>query len=420
MATLMVAASLQAIELDDIYFSGSLSVTASYSTEYPFYVEEADSLDLNSVEFIYNGMYQFDNGVQVGAQLYAYTLDGYSDIILDWGGVSYQWTPEFGVWVGKNKLYNGLHNHTQDLDVVRTFATLPLGLYSRTARPLGASINGIAAGGLIELGSAGSFEYRLTAGWIDDIDRDSYFTENSVNDWSTFEGWDIESVNYGAWGIWNTPIDGLRMGASVVYIPESSAESTIEFTNNLTGTSLAFAQATGAGVAQALALQGIPGLSPEQAWDIALAGTANNITDAEIHTEFAFLEYSLNDFTFTAEVKNQEGDAVFFIPGLGVTSTEEAPLIRSRAWYLKGTYQFTEKLAAGIQYSENDANYQVPDDETTGFAAAASYWLTDFLLLKAEAHFMDGTNIIGETTRGVDLSANDSWEYYVFKTTMTF
>ncbi|MGB0372768.1 MAG: hypothetical protein ACPGN3_15645 [Opitutales bacterium] len=416
-AALSVSTFVNAIELDDIYFSGTLSTTVSYSTDYAFYSEEADSLDLSIVEFIYNGMYQFDNGVQVGAQLYAYTLDGVSDIALDWGGVSYQYRPEFGVSLGRNKLYNGLHNHTQDLDVVRTFASPSLVAYGRSLRPITASLDGIAIGGNIELGALGAFEYRLNAGFVDSIPADSYMILNSFNDFTTYNGLKNSNLNYAAWGAWSTPIDGLKIGASFVYYPDFEVTGSLEYTNNLTGTDLARASDIGASIAPILP---VPGLTGAEAWDLALAGTESSLYDNDYLMYYGFIEYVWNDLTLSAEFTRNEGYTRAFIPALGATSSDLAPLARLHAHYLEATYQFSDKLSAGIQYSEYDGNYQTDNNETEGFTVAVSYWLTDFLLLKGEAHAMDGTTLIGQSVRGVDLSANDSWEYFVFKSTLSF
>ncbi|MGB0370300.1 MAG: hypothetical protein ACPGN3_03055 [Opitutales bacterium] len=248
-------------------------------------------------------MYQFDNGIQAGAQIYAYTLDGVSDITLDWGGVSYQFSPEFGVSVGRNKIYNGLHNHTQNLDVVRTFASLPFGPYYKALRPITSAMDGVSIGGVLDFGSAGSFEYNVNVGFIPDVGEDAYIFVGSLNDETITEGWNIEGINFSVWGAWNTHVDGLRVGASFARVPDSNIPSRYAYTNELSGVDLATALEQGAFYANLL---GIPGLTPAMAWDSVLAG---------------------ND----AEFFGHEGDAYLNVPAFGIINQETPLFLRNHS-----------------------------------------------------------------------------------------
>lgn len=358
-AGLCLSTSLHAVDMGGIALHGSLSTTASYSPEYNYLGDTEDSLDLNQVELILNGTKRFDNGIKLAAQIYAYELAGYEDLTVDFANLDYSFRQEVGVRVGRNKLPSGLYNEVQDLDQVRVFASLPLNFYPRAARAFGASYDGAAVYGNIPAGKSGSFDYQAYAGMIQPLDEDMPFMKGLAS-----TNLEINQV-YGAALVWNTPVDGLRVGYTFQSAPEVDS---------------------GAGFAAAV---------------------------IDYSAQIASVEYTRGKWTATAEYKHAVSDVsvTFFPPASSQSSEDHA--------YVQLTYQATDKLGLGVYYAYSDY-------ETTGvdkdIAFAASYAVQPWWLVKAEVHLMDGINNLGSAgdNNGLPPPTDETWTYFVLKSTLSF
>jgi len=148
-----------ALDVDGIAIHGSVSTTESSSDTYNFYGDTANGkFDDNVRELTVNGAYRWATGLKFSAQIYASDVDGLSSLDLDFASLDYQFKPWLGVRVGRNKSALGLYGDSQDLDQIRTFANLPLGVYPRNLRPFNYT-DGVSFYGNIPAGKAGSLDY---------------------------------------------------------------------------------------------------------------------------------------------------------------------------------------------------------------------------------------------------------------------
>ncbi len=357
-ATLLASvAALPAAQLGDVDIHGSVSLTGAYSPAYNYLGDTKESLDHNQTEIILNGTKRFDNGLKLAAQIYAYELAGYEDLTLDFASLDYSFRREIGVRVGRNKLPLGLYTESQDLDQVRVFASLPLHFYPKALRAFGGAYDGAAVYGNIGAGDAGDLDYQVYAGYGQDVDPDHPFMRGLGS--SKLVGNELAGASL----FWNTPISGLRVGYS---------------TEHLMSADLAFGP-----------------------MDTELIYT----------TQVLSAEYTRDKWTFAAEHKFNTADIDFVSP-FAPDSKETDQLT-----YVQVAYQLTDQVGLGVYHSWTNYETGVDDRDT---AAAVSYAPTSWWLLKAEAHLMDGLRNLGGAGDLNPGATDDSWTYFVVKSTFTF
>jgi hypothetical protein len=352
------ALAVHAVDMGGVAIHGSLSSTASYSPEYNYIGDTKDSLDLNQTELTVNGTKRFDNGLKLAAQLYGYQLAGYKDFTVDFANADYSFRQEIGVRVGRNKLPVGLYNEVQDLDQVRVFASLPLNFYAHSGRAIGAAFDGASLYGNIPASKAGSFDYQLFVGTMPSPNKETPLMKGIPGASSL----DLNTV-YGGSLVWNAPVDGLRFGYSFQALPKMDL----------------------------------------------IIGPA--ITEIDYQTHVVSIEYTRGKWTAVTEYKHTAStNTVTNFPVPPSTSHEDHA-------YAQLTYQATDKLGLGVYYCYSDYETKGVDKDT---AFAASYALQPWWLVKAEFHFMDGINNLGNAGDSNPGASDKTWSYLVLKTTLSF
>jgi hypothetical protein len=348
-------ARLAAVDMGGVAIHGSLSGTAAYSDQYNYYGSTDNKVDVIQKELTVNGAYRFENGLRTSAQIYAYELDGYQALTLDFANLDYSFRQEFGVRAGRNKLPLGFYNEVQDLDQVRTFASLPLSFYPRAARALGASLDGVTLYGNINLKPAGNLDYQLYAGVNGPLDSSLPLMQGI----GATELKPHEVV--GGSLVWNTMVDGLRLGYSCKYLPNIDM------------------------------VRGIP---------IEVKSIAHVLS----------AEYTWGKWVAATEFKRSIGRS--YVPAFGASSTSHQD-----DWYAQLTYQATDKLGLGAYYGRSFMENKGVDND---IAIAASYALQPWWLVKAELHAIEGIanlGIAGDSNPG---ATDKTWNYFVVKTTLSF
>lgn len=407
------SSQLSAVEAGPIAIHGAVSVTAAVSDRYNYLGDTKDSPSLNEVEVTLNGSHRFSNGLSAAAQLYAYEIDNYSDLTLDFASLSYAFNERIGVRAGRVKWAAGLYGEVQDLDMVRPFAFLPLKFYEKTLRPLTAAFDGVSLYGTISLGAAGSLDYQAGYGYLPPVDPASPYVRNSMegslNVADDFDGEDLSGV----WIFWNLPIDGLRAGYT--------RNETYNF--SLKGTMKTAAEASTARADARLA----PLAFPSGVWDAMVAGKPAELSGDQLREIFS-LEYTRGDWQFAAEYQLLTADTAIKYPAPLGTRVSRS---HGEAWYGMATWQATDRWQFGAYYSEAYNNRDdrhgrklvaVPGHTTwlKDAAFAASFSATDWWLIKAEVHLLDGTS--GVTAYNNDDAATwkSDWTYLVLKSTISF
>ncbi len=147
--------------------------------------------------------------LRTGMQLFSRKLGQTGDYVpkMDWFYLDYRFEDWIGIRAGRVKIPFGLYNDTADIDAARVPILLPQSIYSLQSRDFLLSQTGGELYGRIDMGSAGTLEYRHYAGTIFLDTRSS----------STLARTDEISVPYlvGERIMWETPLEGLRRGGSL-------------------------------------------------------------------------------------------------------------------------------------------------------------------------------------------------------------
>jgi hypothetical protein len=280
--------------------------------------------------------------LRVGVQA-RYSLLGNTGnaIVLDWAAADYKVNDRFGVRFGKVKTPWGLFNETQDIDPSYMWALLPQSIYDITTRNADLAHFGGVAYGTVKLSPAiGKVEYRGWGGEAVIPTNDGQFADliaagNGPLNPMTY-------VIYGGALHWITPITGLMIGAS-----DSKANKA----------------------------------------SVALTGSASE-SFAPWNNLSYFGKYEKNKLRVAAEWNRQVSPGTLVLNGQS-SSVSSDP----RAWYAMATYKVTDKLTAGT-YDSQVIDHQVsfgPDRYSKDWTISGRYDLSQYIYLKAEQHFIQGT-----------------------------
>jgi hypothetical protein len=415
-AAVAATGAVHALDAGGVAIQGSLSATGAYSDKYDYYGATGDGFDFNVKEITLNGTYRFENGIRFGAQLYAYDLAGYKDISLDFATIDYAFNQQIGVRVGRNKLPVGLYGEVQDLDQIRTFASLSLNVYPRALRPLTAGYDGAGLYGNIGMGKAGSLEYQAIAGWLESFDGEALYSR-SVADLTAADNINPDTI-YGGALVWNTPVDGLRFSYTYTFLPDLEMNARVQSRAGLAEV----------GSSYALVAASIDGSYGEGTWDYSgMFAGSRAITVVDVKTHVASVEYTREKWIFATEYRTMTFEGATSLFGAAPLNAKDSPVRTDEEhWYVQATYQATDSLGLGVYFAQSDydpKNQKNLDDKFTtmdDIAVAASYAIGEHWLVKVEAHALDG---LGKLSMAGDrnLGATDPrWNYFVVKTTFSF
>jgi hypothetical protein len=285
--------------------------------------------------------------LRVGVQARYFLLGAYGNAIaLDWAQADYKVNERIGLRAGKVKSPNGLLNEIQDIDPAYLWTILPQSVYPLANRnSLLAHFGGLAYG-TIPLGQfLGKVEYQAFGGQRVIGAEDSYL--QPLRDLGVSLPSGVGGIAAGGMVTWDTPLQGLALGANLS-------------SNRLSG------QATGYGFTGQFA---IPSFT---------------VPDY-------FARYERNKIMVAAEYTRRAGQASIVVPQVFAFDERFDP----RGFYGMASYKFTGKLTSGVYYSSS-IDRTVPTSSSRfqkDWAFSARYDLNPFLYLKAEQHFVDGTEL---------------------------
>jgi hypothetical protein len=422
-AMLACGLSVQAATLDSLDVHGSISATASYSDKYGFMGDTADNLDVNLIDIILNSTHRFENGLRIGGQIYAFKLGSYKDLTLDFASADYSFNQRFGVRVGRNKLPHGLYNDSQDLDAIRTFASLPFSFYPRSLRVIDASFDGLTLYGTFDLGQAGSLDYQLFAGAKETIKgadtpllRGVSYSLIKFNEWKLGHG--INGVSL----FWNLPVEGLKLGYSLQQGPKTRMQGVLGATNVLHGQDLALA-----GLVDTMLGAGT--------WDYSgmFAGTPAGVNNVDVLFRTISAEYTHGRWIFAGEYKLVDQlHGLTSVPALALLGQPTSSPYTNNLLYYYGSISFeaSDRIGLGYYYAQNSDKRQgtaaekaLPENFSKDHCFAISYKVTKWCVAKAEYHFMDGLTpltLSGDRNDVSTITGSSRWNYLVLKTTVSF
>lgn len=316
---------------------------------------------------------ELTENLQLGLQLFAQNLGDSGNYTpeADWFYIAYRWQDWLGLRAGRLKIPYGLYNEIQDVDSARVPVMLPGSVYPVQSREILFAHTGAELYGFLRMPSLGALEYRVFGGSIF-LDADSL----------TPPGAPLEldfHVPYVVGGrlLWETPLDGLRVGASVeaVRLETTVFVPTIP-TFLITG----------------------------QSW-----------------LWVASAEYLVSDLSLSAEYSRwttkQRSDNPTLSPALDDVS--------ERA-YAMASYRVTPWIQPGAYYSllfPNAETREGREDVQHDLAMTLRFDMNHHWLFKLEGHFMSGTAGLLNPLRvnPVDISTADRyWAAFFLKTTAHF
>lgn len=324
-------------------------------------------------EFGINFRTELTDRLSVGLQLFARDLGdlGNDDLAIDWAYGNYQWKEWLGIRAGKIKIPFGLYNQIRDLDMLRTSIFLPSGLYDEKNRDVFLANQGINVYGNMGLHQLGSLSYQVQVGEFQTNEGNKYrkddFNARSLTlDADTLYAGSLE---------WETPVDGLRLGASI-----------LQFAMNMSVT------IGDDGIWQGVEIP---------------AGTVFSIKMKEMRNWIVSAEYTLGDVIVFAEYNrwahnNSESE----MPGMQGHLRE---ILNEEAYYVSVVYRVTSWLECGTYYSversdesntpggntgEEDQNDR---DSQEDFALTTRIDFNEHWTFKLEGHAINGTTSISPT-----------------------
>jgi hypothetical protein len=377
-STILAACAAQAYDLNlgtnipPITVHGLASQGYLLSSDYNYLANDTKNGSFQYSEFGLNlSMNPFPH-TRVAVQGYDFDVGnaGQYDPFLDYALIEYTVNDEFGIRAGRIRRPSGIYNAIQDIDLARTFVLLPQGIYDSRWRDWSAGLDGAEVFGEIPLHKLGSLSYELYGGQVEMEENGGIARYIDGTGTSVVDTLD-DCPSYGGQVWWNTPLDGLRFGASFSYL------SNFGFT-----------------------------LTPA-----GLPITVHSIGDSV--TQQYSAEYLWKNWTFQAEFYTYDftGTQYYsaFLPPSGTSDNPDS-------WYGAVSYRINKYAQVGTYYSSFLDGSQKQND----IALSLRLDLTDWWVFKIEGHAINGTGLLRDQQDNPHTSDNSYWYMLAVKTTFSF
>ncbi|HEY8924914.1 MAG TPA: hypothetical protein VIU64_11080 [Polyangia bacterium] len=362
-----------------IEMHGFVSQGAIKTTGNNYLIANSKRGSLEYAELGANVSGQLTDRLRVGFQLFASKLGttGNFNVKADWFNLDYRWRDWLGLRAGRVKLPFGLYNDTSDIDAARVPVLLPQSVYPLADRDFLLAQTGLELYGFINLASAGALEYRVYGGTV-------YVPLSAPSPGAPYQVTALNADYVGGGRLfWDTPLDGLRVGASV---------QALRFSGTLSFPMTA-----------SLPTEVVTAHVPALLWVGSLEYAA--------HDWLAAVEYS----QWHSKIADSSDPSRF--PNFDSDDHRGYALVayRVRRWFQPGAYY---SLLIDVIHSPQGTTRTSQHD----FAGTLRFDINDFWLVKLEGHYMHGT-------AGVDLDLNPgvtanaivrNWAVFLLKTTAYF
>jgi hypothetical protein len=348
-----------------IQLNGFLSQGYVYSTHNDFIPQSSKNGSFEMNEFALTISADVSKKLRLGFQLLARDLGriGNHEIKLDWGFADYRVSNAFGIKVGKIKTPFGFYN----TDALFPMAVLPQSIYDESMRSVFIAYNGAGLYGNLDTG-VGNLNYHLFFGGVNHPVDSPYMIQigTAINAGLSEFGLSIDPIVmdtqmfYGGRVIWKTPLPGLRLGSSYVYL-KTKFNSMMD----------------------------IPGANPERVYGYMKVK----------HGFFLMGEWSIGNFTLTSEYMELPVEISLDLFGEHMILSDET----MQGWYIMGSYLFGDKVTLYTYYDR----FYADKGDTTGQSSirlgnpAYFAWQKDLTMglrfdisfnwtVKGEFHIIDG------------------------------
>lgn len=388
----------QAVDLKDVEIHGFVSQGYLKSDRNDFIAEtEEGTFEFNELGI--NFSTELTDKLRLGIQFFSHDFGeiGQNKVIVDWAFADYRWKDWLGLRAGKIKMPIGFYNEIRDIDSLKTNILLPQSVYPEQYRENILAIQGIGFYGDILMGPVGNLSYQLQYG-SSDVENDSGLSQSIESQGNfTITGIDTDDTWIAALK-WETPLYGLKLGASMI------------------GSSFDMGFQT---------IAPMPvGVNPQTGELILVpTGTPLTLEVSEYLWKTYSLEYMWRNLTLCAEYSTTE------MTGQTRMSTGLSPEseIDSEGWYVSAAYRFTERFELGSYYSQYYPDKEDKDgDKINPPLYKHSAWIKDVALttrfdintnwcFKLEGHSMNGTAMSLSNQ-----NAEEDWFLFAAKMTFTF
>ena len=390
---ILAACSAQALELPltfistnapSIDFHGFLSQGLLASTDYNYLDSHSRDGSLQYFEAGINASVNPFPHTRIAAQGFMFDVGnaGRYQPLLDYASLEYTFNDYVGLRAGRIRKPGGIYNHIQDVDLARTWVLLPQSVYDARFRDLSCSLDGGEFFGNIPLSKAGSLSYEAYAGFTY-ASADSGLAkliDNSLPGAITkFDP--ITEAGGQLW--WNTPVNGLRLGASLTEVLDFNYK---------------FSAPTG---------------FPAPFDKVPLSAQSS------ILLQQYSAEYIWKKWTFQAEVYDIQVSQDTISP-FGTTHSFSSDF----AWYGGAAYRINNWMEAGGYYTEYHVNGTPvsgnPADKSQKDAALSlRFDPTAWWIFKVEGHYIRGTALLSDNAAN-PVRNDNGWWMLALKTTFSF
>lgn len=369
---LLVLGALPAVgaDLAGVEIHGFLSQGYLLSGENSYFSAKTEdgSFAFNEVGINFNK--SLSDRLRVGMQLFSRDLGraGNNEPLIDWALGDYRWKDWLGIRAGLVKVPHGFFSESRDQDMVRTSIILPQSIYPEMQRDYYTRMWGGGIYGNAFLEAAGNLSYKLYVGtpYNPDPDRSGLAIEIEDNGFFGVKDFNHdEGLMYSGGLIWDTPLDGLRIGATGWLMKDIGADVEI-----------------------------LADLFPGQESQVGSVPTISVDRWATVYS----IEYSWENLRLTAEYRLEHTDNKWS-SGFEVFDSK----VDSEGYYIGASYRFTDWLEIGSYYSEFFPDKDDKDGDRfeffgedhqaweKDFALTARFDITENWLVKLEGHAINGT-----------------------------
>ncbi len=374
---LIFAEPVSAVEQAGVEIHGFISQGFLWSDRNNYLSAKTEDGSFEFNEIGINFIKELNDRLRVGVQFFSRDLGrtGNNQIEVDWAYGDYRWKDWLGFRAGLVKMPHGLYNENRDQDMLRTSVLLPQSVYPEIDRDYYSRIWGAGIYGSVFLNQFGTVSYSGQIGTYNP-DADTTGLAIIIEQYGRLKRLD-NRVGYIGSLQWDTPLKGLRLGATGII----GNDLTLQVTTN-TGT------------------------------DISMDGKVRAIVYSS--------EYIREKLTIAAAYRLQHNQMTHIL------NTD----FYTEGYYLSASYRCKDWLEIGSYYSilypnkddkEGRLYEEIGGNDFQGwqkdFAVTTRFDINEYWLLKLEAHAIDGAAsslLKADNTDGYDR------RYFLFAAKVTF
>ena len=215
-----------AADLAGVEIHGFLSQGLLWSDKNSYFSADTEDTSFQFNEMGINFGKNLTDQLRVGMQFFSRDLGrtGNNEVVIDWAYGDYRWKDWLGLRVGLVKMPHGLYNETRDQDMIRTSILLPQSVYPEMERDYYTRMWGGEIYGNIFSEAIGNVSYKFLVGTYNP-DTDNSGLAVGVAGAGFMEVQEFNhGIQYSAGLVWETPLDGLRIGATGWIMNDAGAD----------------------------------------------------------------------------------------------------------------------------------------------------------------------------------------------------